>query len=175
MNKKIIIVDDFYDIAHKYHKSFFEGQLMLEEETTQKISHILGRNLKFEHIFNEIGYKSEKNNITANLQFDFIAVIYLTLPTEFVSEKGISFYRHKKTDLESFPNIEEYKFNGWESPNKIFNTEDSNEWEEYSNIFVKYNRCVIFKADYWHSYGNGFGDSINNSMLYQKLLIKDVC
>jgi len=174
MNKKIIIVDDFYDIAHKYHKSFFDKKLMLEEETTQKISHILGLNLKFEHTFNEIRYKSEKNKITANLEFDFIAVIYLTLPTEFVSEKGISFYRHKKTNLESFPNMKECQINGWESIDKMFNIEDLNDWEEYSSIFVKYNRCIIFKADYWHSYGNGFGDCINNSMLYRKFLIKNV-
>jgi hypothetical protein len=177
MNQNFIIVDDFYDIAHQYYKSFFEDKLVSPKEAIEKISSVMGRDVNVSNIFNEIKVESPDNQITANLEFDFIAVIYLTMPSECVSKKGLSFYRHKKTELDSFPNEYACKINGWQSMDDIeksFNTGNLNDWEEYANVFVKYNRCIIFKADYWHSYGSGFGDSINNSMLYQKLLIKDV-
>jgi len=177
MNKNFIIVDDFYDIAHQYHKSFFEDKLVSSKEAIEKISFVMGREVNVSNIFNEIKVESTYNKITANLEFDFIAVIYLTMPSECVSKKGLSFYRHKKTELDTFPNEYYCEINGWQNMDDIeksFNTNNLNDWEEYSSIFLKYNRCIIFKADYWHSYGSGFGDSINNSMLYQKLLIKDV-
>jgi len=100
----------------------------------------------------------------------------LTLPPDCVSKNGLSFYSHKKTGLDSFPNEYARQINGWQNMDDIvksFDVNDANEWEEYANVFVKYNRCVVFRADYWHSYGNGFGNQINNSMIYQKLLIKN--
>jgi len=47
-------------------------------------------------------------------------------------------------------------------------------WKEYLNIYVKYNRMILFRADLWHSYGVGFGNELNNSMKQQKVLIKNV-
>ena len=32
---------------------------------------------------------------------------------------------------------------------RSFDTTNKDEWEEYSNVFVKYNRCVLFRADFW--------------------------
>ena len=43
MNQKFVIVDDFYDIAHIYHKSILENNVLITDETTQKLSYILGR------------------------------------------------------------------------------------------------------------------------------------
>jgi len=47
------------------------------------------------------------------------------------------------------------------------------EGKEYGNIPVKYNRMVLFRSNLLHSYGKGYGDNLNNSMMYQKILIKD--
>lgn len=47
------------------------------------------------------------------------------------------------------------------------------EGKEYGNIPAKYNRMVLFRSNLLHSYGKGYGDNLNNSMLYQKILIKD--
>lgn len=47
------------------------------------------------------------------------------------------------------------------------------EGNEYGNIPAKYNRMVLFRSNLLHSYGKGYGDNLNNSMLYQKILIKD--
>lgn len=177
MNQKIMIADDFYDIAHQYHKGFFEKQCLITEETTQKISNLLGCPVNVVSAFNEVAFENTPNPITANTELDWIGVIYLTLPPECVFKKGLSFYTHKKTRLDSFPNDYAMEINGWktiEDLQKSFNITDPNEWEEYSNIFVKYNRMVLFKADYWHSYGSGFGDDLKNALLYQKILIKNV-
>lgn len=169
MNQKVIIADDFYDIAHQYHKSFFEDQCLITEETVDKISELLQRKVKVELATNEV--LDKPNNITANTIYDWIAVIYLTMPAECVSAQGISFYIHKKTELDAFPN--EYVrnlfgFQTIEDINATFDTQNQNDWKEYMNVFVKYNRIILFRADLWHSYGQ-----INNSIIYQKLLLQN--
>ena len=47
------------------------------------------------------------------------------------------------------------------------------EGKEYGNIPAKYNRMVLFRGNLLHSYGKGCGDTLNNSMLYQKIVVKD--
>ena len=50
---------------------------------------------------------------------------------------------------------------------------DKTPWEEVDNFGNIYNRLVLFKSRLWHSYGNGFGDTLNNSMLYKKIIIQN--
>ncbi len=176
MKQKVIIADDFYDIAYQYHESFSEHNCLITEETVNKISHILNQPVSVEAASNEVCTENTKNQITANIQADWIAVIYLTMPTNCVSKKGLSFYTHKKTRLECFPNDYAMELYGWktiEDLEKSFDVCNTNDWEEYLNIFVKYNRLILFRGDYWHSYGYGFGDDLNNSMIYQKILLKN--
>lgn len=177
MNQKIMIVDNFYDIAHKYRKSFFENNCLITEETTQKISHLLGRQVNVIGAFNEVLFENTPNLITANSEMDWIGVVYLTLPPDCVFKQGLSFYTHKKTKLDSLPNDYAMQINGWktiEDLQESFDIKDLNDWEEYSNVFVKYNRMILFKADHWHSYGYGFGNDLNDALLYQKILIKNI-
>ena len=176
MNQKIVVADDFYDIAYQYHKGFIDNECVITEETTDKISQILHSPVKVIEAFNEVTFENTQNQITANLQADWIAVIYLTLPPECVFKKGLSFYIHKKTNLDAFPNDYAMELYGWktmEDLQKSFDVSNANDWEEYMNIFVKYNRLVLFNADLWHSYGSGFGEELNTSMIYQKILLKN--
>ena len=46
MNQKIIVADDFYDMAHPYLKGIIEGEPIFTDEAPQKISHLLGRQIK---------------------------------------------------------------------------------------------------------------------------------
>lgn len=168
MNQKIMIVDDFYDIAHQYHKSFGEGECLITDETVSKLSQLLQEKIQIGAATNEV--LNCKNFITANTSYDWIAVIYLTLPGDCVSTQGMSFYTHKKTQLDSFPNDYAKRLYGLqtlEDLEKTFDVSNLDDWTEYMNIFVKYNRLVLFRADYWHSYGQ----QINNSIIYQKLLV----
>ena len=176
MNQKIMIVDDFYDIAHQYHKSIVEdNQLLITQETQEKLEFLLGSPLEIEGL-NDVRQESTEDPIIANFSLDWIAVIYLTMPPQCVSKRGLSFYKHKSTDLDIFPTDYNCKVFGWNSiddVNKSFDSLDKEQWEEYSKVFVKYNRCVLFRANLWHSYGEGFGNNLNNSMINQRLLIRN--
>ena len=174
MNQKFVIVDDFYDIAHIYHKSIIENNVLITDETTQKLSYILGRPIQVMEAFNEVRNNNSDNSVTANTIANWVAVIYLTMPPDAIGNRGLSFYTHKRTGLDAFPNDYACQINGWQNMDDImssFNPNNKDEWEEYGNVFVKYNRCAIFRADHWHSYGQGFGNELNNSIIYQKLLI----
>lgn len=55
MTEQIIIVDDLYDIAHQYHKGFFENQCVITDETVGKISQIIGNPIEIISATNETG------------------------------------------------------------------------------------------------------------------------
>jgi len=174
MNQKIIVADDFYDIAHQYHKSFETGECLITDETVNKISSILQTNVKVLSASNEI--LNENNTVTANTVCDWIAVIYLTMPADCVFTQGMSFYIHSKTQLETFPNDyakSVFGLQSMEDLQKTFNVYDLNDWKEYMNIFVKYNRIILFRADTWHSYGECEKENINNPIIYQKILLQN--
>lgn len=175
MKEKIIIADDFYDIAHQYHKSFFENQCLITDETIGKISELLQQNIKVVAASNE-SIIEKQNIITANTSCDWIAVIYLSMPSDCVFTQGMSFYIHSKTQLETFPDDYAQSLYGlqtMEDLQKTFNVYDLNEWKEYMNIFVKYNRIVLFRGDTWHSYGQCQKENINNPIIYQKILLQN--
>ena len=88
MNHKFMIIDDFYDVAHQYHQSFFSKQCMITEETTQKLSYILSGPVTVIEAFNEVTFENSVNPITANTACDWIAVIYLTMHLIVYLRKG---------------------------------------------------------------------------------------
>ena len=184
MNQKFIIVDDFYNAAcmtgKDIHLDFLESEYKNEVvgEITEKVSSILNQPVQVEHVFNEVTSENSPNNITTNTHYDWIGIIYLNLPTETHHlGRGLSFYLHKSTGLDCFPNDLACKVNGLQNMEDIlrcFDGSNQSYWKEYMNIYVKYNRMILFRADLWHSYGVGFGNELNNSMKHQKVLIKNV-
>ena len=173
MNQKIMIVDNFYDFAYHYHKSFDKDQCLVSEETISKISHLIQKKVKVAEAFNETSLSPK---ITANTVYDWIAVIYLSLPSECTDTQGMNFYIHKKTELDSFPNDYAMSLHGLQSIEDIretFNIGNIEDWERYVNIFVRYNRLVLFRADLWHSYGSSCNQELNKSISYQKILLQD--
>lgn len=167
MTEQIIVIDDLYDIAHQYHKGFFENQCVITDETVGKISQIIGNPIEIVSATNEVG---SIPGVVAHLGCDWIAVIYLTLPLEAFGEFGLKFYSHLETGLEAFPTQEEmmkYKIDE-NQLNEVFSS-DLNLWKEYARIPLRYNRMILFRGNRWHSYDS----NLNNSMLYQKLIIKN--
>ena len=71
----------------------------------------------------------------------------------------MKFFSHIETGLESYVD------------GKQFNIQDKSHWKEYGKIPARYNRLVLFRSNRWHSYGKGFGNDLNTSMLYQKMII----
>ena len=168
MIEQIIVVDNLYEIAHMFHKGFYEDQCVITDETVEKLSQIIGNPIEIISATNETG---SLPGVVAHLSCDWIAVIYLTLPLEAFGEFGLKFYSNLATGLETFPTQDEmkkYQINENELE-KIFDS-DLSLWKEYANIPVKYNRMVLFRGNRWHSYQN----KLNNSMLYQKIIIRNV-
>jgi len=168
MIEQIIVVDDFYDIAHQYHKGFFENQCVITDETLGKISHIIGNPIEIISATNEIG---NIPGVVAHLGCDWIALIYLTLPMKSFGEFGLKFYSHLATGLETFPSPEEMKIHQIDETKleKIFDSNLSF-WKEYANIPIKYNRMILFRGNRWHSYES----KLNNFTLSQKIIIRNV-
>lgn len=167
MTEQIIVVDDLYDIAHQYHKGFFENQCVITDETVGKISQIIGNPIEIVSATNGVG---SLPGVVAHLECDWIALIYLTLPLEAYGEFGVKFYSHLATGLETFPTKEEMiKHQIDESQlNETFSS-DLSLWKEYGNIPARYNRMVLFRGNRWHCYES----KLNNSMLYQKIIIRN--
>jgi hypothetical protein len=175
MNQSIIIVDNFYDIPHQYHKGFFENQCVITDETYKKLSNIVGNKIEIISSTNEVLGENDQTSVCAHLLSDCIAVIYLSLPLVSFGEFGMKFYSHRATGLETFPTKEEkikYNLNDNNLKNVFSNNVEL--WKEYGNISAKYNRIILFRANRWHSYGKGFGYDLNTSMLYQKIILKNV-
>ena len=184
MNQKFIIIDDFYNVAcmtgKDIHLDFLKSQYKDEVvgEIREKVSFILNRPVKVNHIINEVVSEGSSNYITSNTTYDWIAIIYHNLPTETHHlGRGLSFYLHQSTGLDCFPNDMACKVNGlqnMEDISRCFDVNNKSFWKEYMNIYIKYNRMILFRADLWHSYGVGFGNELNNSMKQQKVLIQNV-
>jgi hypothetical protein len=168
MREQIIIVDNFYDIAHQYHKSFSENRCVITDETIGKISQIIGNTIDIVSATNEVG---SLPGVVAHLGCDWIALIYLTLPLEAFGEFGLKFYSHLETGLETFPTQEELKTYQIDDNQleQVFNS-DLSLWKEYLNIPVKYNRMILFRGNRWHSYES----KLNNYICYQRIIIRNV-
>jgi hypothetical protein len=174
MNQEVIIVDGLYDIAHQYHKGFFENECIISDETRGKISQILGNKIEILEASNEVLSEDKSSGVCAHLGCDWIAVIYLSLPLTSFGELGLKFYSHIGTGLETFPTEEELKVYDISNDklSEVFHS-DLSLWKEYGSIPAKYNRMILFRGNRWHSYGKGYGDTLNTSMLYQKIIIKN--
>ena len=79
MKSEIFVIDSFYDIPFEYHKSFFNNEIKITEETTGKISSILQSDIKIIEADNNIQKEEDVARITAHLGSDWIAVVYLQL------------------------------------------------------------------------------------------------
>ena len=159
MKSEIFVIDNFYDNPIEYHKSFLIKEVRIIEETGNKISSILKSDIKIIEATNNMQKEEDEADITAHLGSDWIAIIYLQMGYPSFGEFGMKFFSHIETGLESYVD------------GRKFNVKDKTHWKEYGKIPARYNRLVLFRSNRWHSYGKGFGDDLNTSMLYQKMII----
>lgn len=135
MKQKIIVVDNFLDEPLTYKKS-------KDPNPTQEIS-------------NKIAYILQSNIIlhTTLTPADYIAVIYLDFPTECLNKTGVSFWLHKETLEEEYPNETKMKWLGIKSIEEGYKF-DEETYEKYMEYFVKYNRLILFDAKLFYTDGN---------------------
>ena len=173
MRPHIFIIDDFLPFPVKEYvkkigdptnsivKQWYPSNGKFHNKTYERLSDLLGSKIEIVDDTNISSTENTNSHICAHIQSDWIALIYLQLPLSSSGEFGVRFYSHKETGSEFY------------SEGKELNTLDESQWKEYSKIPAKYNRLVLFKSRLWHSYGNGFGDTLNNSMLYKKIIIRN--
>lgn len=102
----------------------------------------------------------------------WIGLIYLSKDRDDIP--GTIFWRHNRTGLTSAPldryQYKKYGFNTHILAHEWFNNIDGlnkSLWTETDNIKFRYNRLVLFRADIFHSHGDLFGTTNENSRLLQ--------
>ena len=135
MKHKIQIIDNFLDEPLTYKNSRSQDPT---QEISNKIAHSLQSNIVLD---------------TAQTEADYIAVLYLDFPTECVNKKAVSFWLHKETLDEEYPNETKMKWLGIKSMEEGYKFDDEN-YEKYMEYFVKYNRLILFDANLFYTDGD---------------------
>lgn len=135
MKHKIQIIDNFLDTPLEYKNSHSQDPT---QEISNKIAHSLQSNIILD---------------TAQTEADYIAVLYLDFPTECVNKKAVSFWLHKETLDEEYPNETKMKWLGIKSMEEGYKFDDEN-YEKYMEYFVKYNRLILFDANLFYTDGD---------------------
>ena len=148
------------------------------EEMTRACSEVVGEQLvakkenkcSYFRVTKEGEYGKQHIHFDPNPGLVWAGVLYLT--PKFHPTAGTKFWKHKETGWEFTPTEEEGVEYGIKSHNdmfEFFNTEGKNmsRWIETDNISFKYNRLVMFNPAMWHSNGDWFGNTYDNSRLVQ--------
>ena len=96
---------------------------------------------------------------------EYAGIIYLT--PDAPPNCGTSFFKHKKYNSMFGKAI--FKHDDWHDPNLEYNDWflDKEPWEQVDSIGNVYNRLVIFKASNVHAVTEYFGETIEDSRLFQ--------
>lgn len=206
MQKRLIIVDDFYTDpdavrAHALNTAYkaeeghtYPGENSIEPlmlpgmgETFKKI---LGEHIEpsrvglFGHFRVSQGSDSFEQDIHVDPpvlpdEFVWAGVLYLNTNEQCMKEDGMTrdgtlLWRHKARNLEHTPLSPEegiaLGFKDYEEVRKKMIYEDGHDrgkWELMHRIPMKYNRIVFFRPWFWHSHGENFGTTRENSRLVQ--------
>lgn len=186
MNKKIIMVEDFYTQPEKIRKLALEEEyasvaklnypgyqshkVFNSKSLVSRFEKLIGANIDvdtdrftfggFRLITDETGKMPKIHADT----IDWAAMIFLTPNAP--SNAGIGFYKHKETGFEGPPSDEEARKLGFEDSldfeEKIIYRDqaDIDKWELISSISPTYNRLVMFKGrELYHAPISGFGST----------------
>ena len=178
-NKKIIIIDNFYNdiddvrtmalkqefnIKGNYPgirtKSFANDNIkkMFEQYIGKKIIYWPDEyNGSFQYTTKEMDSWVHRDVTT------WAGIIYLTPNAPLAA--GTAFFKHKKTKIE---NLEEYNNSTKEIQKELDNDgQNMNKWEMIDYVGNKYNRLVLFQGSINHRSMEYFGDNKENGRLFQ--------
>lgn len=103
-------------------------------------------------------------------QSHWSGILYLSLPED--CGGGTEFYRHLPTGTDHVPlTPDALKETGYSSYDdlraQILDKDalDRSKWELTMTVPMRFNRLVLLQAQYWHTSGLGFGDSLENGRL----------
>ena len=153
------------------------------EEMKEFFSYIAGEPIKPVETSNCGGFRIQHKDETGkqyihvdlpSMTTTWAGICYLSLPEHYENvNAGSMFWKHKETGMEQMPFSKEYLSTiGINNPNDLFkfmNTEgtDTSKWINTFSIPIKFNRLIMFRSNLWHSQGELFGNTKENSRLIQ--------
>jgi hypothetical protein len=194
MQKSIIIVDDFYDDAMDVRakaveleypesdKAYYAGRnsrlVLLSDGIAQMVSLLIGSDVvpspKSANGHFRITLKGDKpkQDVHVDPNRDWAGILYLTAPEH--CQGGTSFFRHKELGIDKMPtDPEEIRTFGYRDHEHMrraivdHDGMDRSKWEETMTAPMRFNRLVLFRSWFWHSFTENFGDSVENGRLIQ--------
>ena len=194
---RIIAVDNFYRDPDAVRKRAFDYTFVQPEHITgyrsrrgyfpprlkQKIERLTGYRVKsldrpegspYDNGVFFQSFASGRRKEVPGVHFDdpvngIVCIVYLTpgIP----AHCGTSFYRHKKTGLESAPDARLARKMRRSLPRLLSEFEDDSrkrsKWVEVDRVGYKYNRAVFFPAKRFHAATNHYGGSLKDGRIYQ--------
>lgn len=202
VNKKIIIVDNFYSdpdavralainsvyvSGAKYnYPGYQSSKRFVTNEIKEKFEELIGKQIDteslerftfgaFRIITKETGSMPK---VHADTVIDWAGLIFLTPNAPM--ECGVGFYKHKETGLEGPPTDEYARELGFEDANefeeKIVRRDmaDLSKWDLHSFVGPVYNRLVLFRGgDLYHAPMSGLGESTDDSRITQNFFFNE--
>lgn len=194
MQKSVIIVDDFYDDAMdvraraleldypESEEAFYAGRnsrlVLLTDGIVQMVSHLIGSDVVPSpksangHFRITLQDDKPKQDVHVDSNRDWAGILYLTAPEH--CRGGTSFFRHKELGIDKMPSdpeeIRKFGYRDHEHMRRAIvdlDGMDRSKWEETMIAPMRFNRLVLFRAWFWHSFTENFGNSVENGRLIQ--------
>ncbi len=194
MQKSVIIVDDFYDdpmdvraraLELEYPENtegYYAGRnsllMLMNDNILKAVSDLVdsevvpspgSANGNFRIT---LATDKPRQDVHIDPNRDWAGILYLTHPD--YCQGGTSFFRHKRLGIDRMPSDpEEIKRLGFDSyidmQLKIAEGDgmDREKWELTMTAPMRFNRLVLFRSWFWHSFTENFGDSVENGRLIQ--------
>lgn len=191
MRQRLVTVDRFYDapydirrqaLAAEY-KDNLSIQSYVTEEAVGKLSYLAQQPVEPILDFPTGKFQTHtldhKWSVSANPIADWIAIVYLALPSQIEGNQCLSLYTHVVTQTENIPNQLQQHLQGWTTEEEMYegfilqDGQRSEAWSPWFTGFGRYNRCIMFDAKLWHAQLTGFGDTINNCRLSQLFFLRN--
>ena len=193
MHTSLIVVDDFLGqqdalslreaalkLTYPDLRGPFPGRNSLErieiEGLSEIASHLTGERLKpinplQSHGKFRITLASDVGSAKVHIdQAYWSGILYLSRPED--CRGGTDFFRHKRTGTERGPtSMEELHAMGYASMEELHrdiienDSNDESAWELTMRVPMRFNRLVLLRPWFWHTAGEGFGDSLDNGRL----------
>lgn len=194
MQKSIIVVDDFYDDPHtvrdralelefaRSEDAFYAGKnsklALINTAIVNSMSQLIGApvipspNSTIGHFRIAFAEDTARQDVHVDPNRDWGGVLYLT-PPEYC-QGGTSFFRHKRLGIERMPSDpDEIKRLGYFDYEQMRTAivekdgQDRDKWELTMTVPMRFNRLILFRSWFWHSFTENFGDRLENCRLVQ--------
>jgi len=201
MPTAFIVIDDFLTdpaqlrsiaVAQEYPElnepTYFPGRnstkRVLLDGVDQVIQQIIGEPLvpaaeDAAHGKFRIAFEGDRGSAGVHIDnCDWSGILYLSLPEH--CRGGTEFFRHRETGTDHAPFTgRDLKAMGFDSVEALWteliwpHTNDRSKWECTMQIPMRYNRLVLFRPQYWHDAGPGFGSSLDDGRLVYLLFYRN--